>query len=46
MSPRAQNLLSLGVLAVALVISSFPEKPQTIATQGVKIQVAEGKQSR
>jgi hypothetical protein len=46
MSPRAQNLLSLGVLAVALAISSFPEKSQTLATQGMKIQVAEGKPSR
>ena len=32
MSPRAQNLVSLGVLAVALAISSLPEKSQTLAT--------------
>jgi hypothetical protein len=32
MSPRAQNLLSLGVLAAALVIASLPAKSQTMTT--------------
>ena len=51
MSPRAQNLLSLGVLAAALVIASFPAKSQTMTTHargefGVKLApLADGKHS-
>lgn len=30
MSPRVQNLLSLVVLAAALMIASYPEKPQAL----------------
>lgn len=33
MSPRAQNLLSLGVIAAALVIASLPAKSQAMTTQ-------------